>query len=331
MTSHAPMPDPSDKDALRQWMRQIRSSRAHDGPEAPATPAEFATVQRGRLLQTAGVPLEEPERRRLDVALTGAPTAQHMVPVSTLGSFLTHLQDSVSAVAQAIRGRPTSFASIPRDIRDATTLSASATYPSSFGVAMYGPPIDAEQYDLFGEPAGRLSTVLDEAMDKVLDIVDLSEGATSSDDLLTEQLAPLGQRAMKHIAALTTDLTDAGMGVRVTWHAHGGVVRRSNWTPSGVQRVRYLCAESEFTEAERITVTGWLGAASSFHGKVAIQTDDGDIIRASTGEELTERLDMYFNKRVTAEIEMTKIVFAGGRERRIYSVLDIQKVQDNQP
>ncbi|MEU5661253.1 hypothetical protein [Streptomyces longwoodensis] len=273
-----------------------------------------------------GASLEESERRRLDVALTGAATAQYTVPVSTLGAFLTHLQDSVSAVAQAVYGRPTSFASIPRDIRDATTLSAAATYPSSFGVAMYGPPVDADQYDLFGELPGRLNTILDEAMDKVLDIVDLSEGATRSNDLLTEQLAPLGQRAMKHIGALTTDLTDAGMGAQVTWRTHRGVVRRSNWTPSGAERVRYLCEASEFMDAERIIVTGWLGTASSFRGNVEIRTDNGEIIRASTDEELTGQLDVYFNRRVSAEVEVTKVVFAGGRERRLYSVLNIRKL-----
>ena len=168
-------------------------------------------------------------------------------------------------------------------------------------------------------------------MDKVLDIVDLSEGTASSNDLLTEQLAPLGQRAMKHIGALTTDLTDADMGVRVTWHAQGGVVRRSNWTPAGAQRVRYLCEESEFTDAERITVTGWLGAASSFRGTVTIRTDSGDIIRASTDDELTGQLDVYFNKRVAADVEVTRVMFAGGRERRLYSVLNIRKLQGNAP
>ncbi|WP_330345167.1 hypothetical protein OHA09_21080 [Streptomyces longwoodensis] len=264
------------------------------------------------------------------MALTGAPTAQHTVPVSTLGAFLTNLQESVSAVAQAVYGRPTTSASIPRDIRDATALSASATYPSSFGVAMYGPPIDADQYDLFGELPGRLHTVLDEAVNKVLDIVDLSEGASSSNDLLTEQLAPLGPRALKHISALTAGLTDANVGARVTWRAHEGSVRRSNWTLPGVQRVRQLCEESEFTEAERITVTGWLGTASSFHGKVEIRTDNGDTIRANTDEELTGRLDLYFNKRVSAEVKVTRVVFAGGRERRLYSVLNIRKLQDDE-
>lgn len=326
MTPRAPMPDPSDKDAVRRWMRQIRNSRVHGRHEAPTTPEEFSAVQRKRLLRSAGVPLREIERRRLDVALTGAPTVHHTVPVSTLGAFLTNLQESVSAVAQAVCGRPTRSASIPRDIREATALSAAATYPSSFGVAMYGPSADESQYELFSEPSGHLYTILDEAVSKVLDIVDLSEGTGSSNDLLTEQLAPLGQRAMKHIGSLTAGLTETGVGVRVTWQGREGTVRRSDWSPSGLQRVHLLCEESEFTEAETTTVTGWLGAASSFRGKVEIRTDDGAIIRASTDEELTGRLDEYFNKRVEAEVEVEKVVFTGGRERRLYSVLSLRKL-----
>ncbi|WP_446044984.1 hypothetical protein [Streptomyces olivaceus] len=248
--------------------------------------------------------------------------------MSTLGAFLTNLQESVSAVAQAVSGRPTRFASIPRDIREATALSAAATYPSSFGVAMYGPSIEEHQSDLFDEPADSFNTILDEAVNKVLDIVDLSEGVGPSNDLLTEHLAPLGQRALKHIGLLTAGLTDANVGVRVSWYAHEGNARQSEWSPSGVRRVRLLCEESEFAEAERVTVTGWLGTANSFRGNVEIRTDSGEIIRADTDEETTGRLDMYFNKRVEADVEVEKVVFAGGRERRLYSVLNLRELEE---
>jgi hypothetical protein len=305
-------------------MSRIRNSRAHETPEAPTTPEEFAAVQRRRLLQSIGTEPAESQRRRLDVALTGTPTAAHTVPASALGAFLTNFQESVSAVAQALTRRPTSFASIPREIREATALSAAATYPSSFGVALYGPALETGEDNLFGELSGGLRTLLDEAVDKILDIVDTSEKGGSSDELLTEQLAPLGQRSMKHIGLLTAGLTDAGIGLHATWYAQEGQVRQSDWSPSGVQRVRYLCEHSEFGEAETSTVTGWLGTASSFQGKVEIRTDAGELIRASTDEELTVRLDRYFNKRVQAEIEVTKVKFSGGRERRLYSVLSLR-------
>ncbi|MGV9250632.1 hypothetical protein [Streptomyces sp. NPDC003697] len=188
---------------------------------------------------------------------------------------------------------------------------------------LYGPDTDTGQEDLFGEPSSNRRTLLDEAVDKVLDIVDLSEGAGLSDELLTDQLAPLGQRSMKHIALLTAGLTDARVGVRVAWHAPGDGIRNSTWSPAGVQRVRYLCEHSEFTEAEIVTIVGWLGAASSFDGKVEIRTDSGERIRASTGGELTGQLDRFFNKRVEAEVEVTKVRFSSGRERNNYSIINL--------
>lgn len=323
MTAPAPFPDPADKEAVRRWMRE-RNRAA--GRHVPATPQEFAALQRGRLLQAVDAWSTRESRRRLDVALTGEATAHHTVRVSTLGSFLTNLQESVSAVAQALTGRPTSYASIPRDIRDATALSAAATFPSSFGVAIYGPSGEAEGESLFPDHGGELRTVLDDAVDTVLDVVDLSEGAGQSDELLAERLVPLGQRAMKHLGALTAGLTDAQVGLRVAWHSQGGQVRRSQWSPSGVQRVRYLCEHSEFAEAETVMLTGWLGSASAFRGKVEIRTDSGEIIRASTDEDLTPHLDRHFNKRVEAEVEVTKVQAATGRERKIYSVLSLRNV-----
>ncbi|MGW3415484.1 hypothetical protein [Streptomyces sp. NPDC000888] len=328
MTARAPRPNPADKDAVRQWMRAIRNSRTHGDRSTPATPAEFAAVQRSRLLESVDSLSENAGRRRLDLALTGEPTIQHLVQVTTLGPFLTNLQESVSAVAQALTGRPTSSASIPRDIREATTLSAAATFPSSFGVVIYGPPIETGEDSLFPEHVGDIRTVLDDAVDTVLNIVDLSEGAGNPNELLTEQLVPLGQRALKHIGLLTAGLTDAQVGLRASWHTQGGQIRFSQWSPAGAQRVRYLCEQSEFTQAETVTVMGWLGSASSFRGKVEIRTDSGETISASTDEDLTSHLERYFNKRVEAEIEVTKVQFAGGRERKIYSVLSLHNLTE---
>lgn len=324
--THAPMPDPSDKQALREWMRRMRNASVHQNRDAPATPEEFSARQRKRLLHALNADQGEIERRRLDVAMTGNPTAEHTVPVSTLGPFLTNLQESVSAVAQALTGKATSFASIPRNIREATTLSAAAVFPSSFGLSIYGPAFTTPEGFPFPEFQAENRTVLDEAVEAVLDIMDLSERAGLPDDMLTEKLAPLGQRALKHIGLLTSGLSDGGVGLRVAWHAQGSQVRRSNWSPSGVQRVHTLCAAGEFAAPEMTTITGWLGAASSFSGKVEIRTDSGELIRASTDEELTPTLHEFFNNRVEAEVEVTTVRFAGGRERKIYAISSLRNL-----
>jgi hypothetical protein len=87
-----------------------------------------------------------------------------------------------------------------------------------------------------------------------------------------------------------------------------------------------MCEASEFAASETVTVTGWLGAASSFNGRVEIRSDSGEFIRASTDEELTPALHEFFNKRVEAEIEVTSVQFAGGRERKIYAVTSLRNL-----
>ncbi|MEV6342469.1 hypothetical protein [Actinoplanes sp. NPDC051851] len=300
-------------------MKQIRDSHPHEMREYPATPEEFAAVQRRRLLQAAGADVREDDRRRIDVALTGSVTVDHVVGLATLGPFLTNFQESVSAVAQALSGRPTNSAAIPREIRDATVLSAAAIFPSSFGLTIFGPPVEPET-----ESAGVSRVILDEAVEKLLAIIDISEGGDLTDELLTEQLVPLGPRSIKHIRALTAGLDGAGVGVRVSWHVPGTRVRRSVWTGPGVQRVRFLCEHSEFDEVETIPVTGLLVSASSLRGRIEIRTDSGDVIQAVTGDELTAQLGRYFDKRVTADVEVTSVTFAGGREHRIHSVQELR-------
>lgn len=319
MTTPARFPDPHDKDAVRQWMREHgRRGADRMGPESPA---EFAALQRRRLLERLGAPESRSPRTLLDVALTGAPTEQHTVGISVLGSFLVNLQESISAIAQARTGRPTRHAPIPRTIRDITALSAAAVFPSSFGLTLRGPEGDG---DLFTGVSGSPATILEDAVDVVFEVAELSEGAGRSDDLLAEHLVPLGQRAMKHLGALAAGLADDGLGLRMSWQGRGGRTRRSEWTREGAQRVRALCEQSDFGEPETTTIVGWLGSASELRGTVEIRTDAGEIIRARTDAEVTAQLRGCFGNRVEADLEVATVRSAGGRERKVYVVLALR-------
>ncbi|WP_217999051.1 hypothetical protein [Nocardiopsis trehalosi] len=314
MSAATPFPDPRDKAAVRRWMRENR----RPGGAAPGTPEEFAAVQRRRLLH--GDEAGPAPRRRLDVALTGADTDTHTVRISVLGAFLSNLQESVAAVAQALTGRPTGSAPIPRHIRESTALSAAAVYPSSFGVELYGPDPDGIDPS---DRMGTLPTILDDAVDTVFDVIDVSEGSEEADDRLAERLTTLGPRAMKHLGSLTGGLSDAGLGLSAAWHS-GGHTRSSRWTAAGAMRVRTVCEESEFRPGGTVTVRGWLGSVSALRGTVEIRTDDGGIVRASSAEEVTRDLGRHFGKRVEAEVEVTDVRGAGGRRRRIYAVRSLR-------
>jgi hypothetical protein len=297
---------------------------ATEGPHA-VSPAEFAAGQRRKLLRRLGAAdvAGYTPRRQVNIALFGETIIDHMVRLDILGPFLAEFQSSVTSVAQAIEGRPTAASSIPRNIQDATTLRAAAAFPSSFGLTLFGPP---EEEGHIPGLAPDLPMLLDEAMGTVMDIVDLSESTGKSDELLAERLVGLGPRSLKHLGAMAKTLTEAAAGVKVEWNPGHGNARVSDFTPGGAARVRYLCEESSYGSPELITVLGWLGGASSFRGFVEIRTDSHEIISARTAEELTGELIHYFGKRVQAQVEVTTVRFAGGRERRIFTVTSLSAV-----
>ncbi|WP_275557525.1 hypothetical protein [Streptomyces sp. 5-6(2022)] len=323
MTAAASFPDPRDPEAVRRWMRENQRSRA-DRP-APRTPRELAASQHRRLLDRLGPPDEpRPSRRRLDVALTGDSTHQHTVRLDVLGPFLDGLQSSVTSIAQALGGRPTTHAPIPQAIREATALSAAATFPSSFGVVLYGPEWPTTDDWVGGDEERESLHLLDEAVGTVLNVSDLSKEAEQDDSSLNEELIPLGARALKHMGKLTKVLTDKHVGLRMTWHAQNGRTRLSELSPASASRIQYVCEHSSYSEAEIVTVAGWLGSASAIHANAEIRTDSGELIRAKTDEPVTRRLGEYFGNRVEARVEVTTVHYAGGRERKIYTVLSLR-------
>ena len=325
MTSPTPFPDHGDKEAVRRWMSLRR--RSNEGRVTPNTPDEFSMAQRERLLQAIGVETASP-LWRLDVALTGPTTADHTVRIAALGQFLANLQDSVSAVAQALTGRPTIVSSIPRTLQESTSLSATAVYPSSFGVTLFGTQTETEDDGLFPMPVEASGAVLEDAVAKVLDIVDFSESMGLSDDLLTEELVPLGQRAMKHLGLLTKGLVEADLGLRMKWHGRNGQTRSGEWSPDGVRRVLYLCQQSQFEDPEGVRIVGWLSNADTLRGTVEIRTDGGEVIRAKTDEEVTPRLREYFDNRVEADAEVTIVHSVGGRVRKNYAILALRNIHE---
>ncbi|MFE9253298.1 hypothetical protein [Streptomyces sp. NPDC007088] len=309
---------------MRAWLRARRGERSEDRP-VPASAAEFAAAQRAKLLRGFGVEVDDVPVQRLDVALTGTATETHTVRIGVLGPFLENLQESVQAVAQALTGRPTSFASVPRWIKEETALSAAAVFPSSFGLTLYGPgerEAAPEQQTLFP----RAEVTLDDALGVLLDLAELSESPRALDDDLAEELVGLGRRALKHLGSLTGALSDEGLGLRLSWRPREGQTRLTEWSPGAMQRVRLICEQSEFAEAEQMTVTGRLAAADMLRGSVEIVTEAAERVRAGVDEEWSQRLPEFLGRRVEAQTEVTRVLSAG-RERRVYTVLSLREAE----
>lgn len=325
MTAPSPFPKPGDKASVREWMRE--NSRSATRRAIPLSPSKFAAGQRERLLKSLGAAPENNAASRLDVALTGDATSTNSVRISVLAPFLNELQESVSAIAQALTGRPTAQAPLPKAVRELTALSASAIYPSSFGMVLDGPQVEAEAES----PSGDMRTVLDDAIDIVLNLAEISESPSVSDDLLASELVPLGQRVVGHLGKLTASLSDADLGLRMTWRGRDGHTRRGQWTPVGAKRVQVFCEGSQFDEPETLQLVGWLVTASSLRGFVEIRTDSGEVIRAKTDESVTAQLGEFYEKRVEATVAATTVRSTGGRERKIFAVTTLRNVASDRP
>jgi hypothetical protein len=178
---------------------------------------------------------------------------------------------------------------------------------------------------------GDTHTVLDDAIDIVLNLAEISESPSVSDDLLASELVPLGQRVVAHLGKLTASLSDAELGLRMTWHGRDGHTRRGQWTPAGAKRVQVFCEGSEFEEPETIQVVGWLVTASSLRGFVEIRTDSGEVIRAKTDELVTAQLGDFYEKRVEATVAATTVRSTGGRERKIFAVTALRNISIDSP
>lgn len=276
-------------------------------------------------------------RPQLDVTIEGVPVKGHEIRVSALSRLLHSLQESVSSVAQALTGEATARASLPALIRDSTALSLAAVFPGSFGATLRG-PVDKEAeamtaigQDPLWDPQEH-RTLLDQAVDTVLDIVALAAADEADDEPIIEAVLPLGARAFKHLKDLSDAIVDNELSANIAWTHLGEPQRQVQVSKRTAQRLNDVLTANKVTERPR-QLRGYMGTASEFHGgRIEIQTDDGKVIPAKVAEDLVAELASYYTRRVQAEtIETTARSTATGTEKYSYLVVGLSTLPDEEP
>lgn len=265
-------------------------------------------------------------RPELKVVIDGAPVKGHEIRVDALSRLLFSLQESISSVAQALTGKATDRASLPGLIRDTTSLRLAAVFPGSFGATLRG-PVDkkVEEMLAIGQdplfPPEEIETLLDRAVDVVLDIIDLAGVEGADDEPIIEAVLPLGGRAFKHLKELSDSIVDRDMTASLDWKHLGHETRHANVDKQSARRLNDVLTMNKVTETTE-TIRGHLGTASEFHGgRVEIQRDDGDVISAKVADDLVSQLGDYYSQRVEATAVVTVArSTATGNERRSYVV-----------
>ncbi|PJM97167.1 hypothetical protein [Streptomyces sp. CB01373] len=315
------LPDPSDKDALRAWLRANRGKAP--GHDPVRSPDELASAQRLKLLKAVGLGTGDTEagheRRSLRLALTGTPVKEHSVESSVLGQWLVSFQDTVSTVAHALdESRPThEYGPIPNAVRKATRLYATATFPSSYGLVLEEAPADESELPL--PDVASAESLLDRAMWTVLDLTDRAGAGPGAVDAVIAAALPLGSRVFSRLADLTEVLADSGVDISLTWSSPYSGVRASRLGARSAQQCRDALRAVQPEESEE-QLTGRLVGGSKLRGTVEIETVDRGVITARVDHEVTSLLSAYANRQITAEVLVSTVRSPHGREHHSYAV-----------
>lgn len=274
-------------------------------------------------------------RPELKVVIDGVPVTGHEIRVDALSRLLYSLQESISSVAQALTGKATERASLPALIRDSTSLRLAAVFPGSFGATLRGPVdakiealIDSGQDPLFAQE--EVETLLDQAVDVLLDVIDLAGAEGADDGPIIEAVLPLGSRAFKHLKDLSDAIVDRGITASLDWKHLGQETRHAIVDKRSARRLNDVLTMNRVTE-DTETIHGYLGTASEFHGgRLEIQRDSGEVISAKVSDDLVPRLGEFYSQRVEADAIVTIArSTATGAERKSYVVTGLATLPES--
>lgn len=268
----------------------------------------------------------EASRARFDVVLDGAPVVGHEIRVDALSKLLHSLQESVSSIAQSLRGRATSSASLPSALRSETALNFSMAYPGSFGALLRGPepaqvlPTLFDFLDDEGEqPATVEPTILDRAVQSVLSVLDLAGSEQVDDEPIVDAVLPLGSRAFKHLSELSAAIVDENLTARLVFVSPAVATRTTAVTKRSATRLRDVLGRNTETE-EQVTIRGRLGSVSDIHNRIDLQATEG-VINAKVTDELVPELGDFYTQNVLASFTVRSATSTvTGLVRRYYTL-----------
>ncbi|UJP40817.1 hypothetical protein [Cellulomonas palmilytica] len=274
--------------------------------------------------------LRDARRARLEVVLNGVPVAGHEVRIDALAKLLHSLQESVSSIAQSITGKATARASIPGPLRDATALRLASVYPGSFGAILKGPTLGHEDEEPLFDVEDSVPSLLDMAVETVLQVVELAAADDPNDNMLVEKILPLGARSFKHLKELSAAIVDEDLSASIAFTSPSAEPHRVMLNKAAARALSDALGRNRLTEDQEVLV-GHLGTVSDIRNRIELQTQD-EIISARVVDELVPQLAQYYSRSVTATFDVTTLrSLVTGEERRSYVLVGLALTEEPEP
>lgn len=259
------------------------------------------------LRQEFSVLIRHRTNEKIDLALDGNRFIGHSASLGHLGFFFLRLQKLYSSIAQAIRTGPTLRGPIAEEIRSATDLRLSATYPSSFGMTLYVPT----SFDLMG------NSIAADSLDTMFQLL------TSSCDekRLMQFSGELGRRTFSHLRHVASSIYYAEADFKIEWSDFTGT--RHTWeTNANVAReiIQNLSNITETRSGERL-LTGRLVGASLLRNRFELLLTDNTLVEGKVIADLSDAIRKAFGTVCKVRVNETEILDRGTGDRRTYYAL----------
>jgi len=291
--------------------------RALDAFDAAATEEYFgARLMRGGLerrhAQLLARRLEDAPRSatNLDLSLRPASNGEAGAELSLVSSVLNALQETVQAIAQSVKDRPTSRGVVPVEIQDAVRLRVAFALPGSLDLRIV-PAEPTRQQPLFEDGE---ETLLELSMDSLISL--LNVGAKGDTEQLLQQVAAVGPRATTHLDTLTTALAKADAGLSLRWRSRGRATE-ARMASAQASQVNGLLKRVTVEARDRV-VSGRLVGGSLVRRVFELELEDGSVLSGKVEERALGALAELFGRDCVAEVQISETSLPSGETRETF-------------
>lgn len=266
-------------------------------------------LMRGSLERHRSGLLAQLDEQQLDLALTRNIQRGTGGELKLVSAVLAALQDSLSSIAQAIAGRPTTRGLIPVAVTESVELRVAAASVGSLRLRLI-PANPEAQLPLFEDDD---SSALDLS---ILRLTELLTAATRGSEDILGHVAEIGPRATSHVGTLAKTLADAGASLALDWSSprQQQSARLDVRGASTLQHTFELVDE----EYETLVFTGRLTGGSLVRSTFEFEVEGGSVIRGLADAEVLPNLERLFGSECAATLLVHQTKLRTGETKETY-------------
>jgi hypothetical protein len=258
---------------------------------------------------------------RLDLVLQASASSAAGADVGFVARLLSELQESISAIAQALTRGATRRGVVPIEIQELVRLRLATALPGSLALRMVPsiPSSAARQLELTGE-GGEAPSLLELATTRLIETV---SSASDANHELLGLVAELGPRASLHLRELARIIATGATDVSFGWASELGTAHAALTRDTAIRLHTFLeGVEESITE---VTVAGRLVGGSLVRRRFEIELPDETILSGSAGDEALAAVERYFGQACVATLQVRHTDVRGGETREAYTLLHLSQ------